>query len=402
MEKLNMTVPFTETQTMIRDSIRSAFESELAPLVHAIEAGEQSPVEPLRRVMTDLGVLGAGGLNDYVTNASEEDRLQQFIPRMLMIELSRLCVGMAVTWTVTRDLVGQTILSQGTAEQREKYGVPLRDFEIMGSWGLTEYTAGSAVFRDMKSTAKSDGDYYVLNGSKSFISNAPIADVFIIWALLEVDGRPTPRSFIVEAADEGITVGKPLVKMGMKSSLTAEVYLSDCRIPKDRLLDPSSRAREKISANESGRKNNFVSKERFGMQVMSYGIMERAFEIALKYARDRIVGGRAIGEYQLIQRRLARMYMALNNSHMLVWADVLAQQSHPFNTADNSVGKLYVSESGTMMTNEAIHILGGFGYLQEAEVERLYRDVKLIEIGSGTTEIQEITAGKWLLDNYQI
>lgn len=397
-----MITPFTETQRMIRDSIRTALEQEIGPIVNDLESGKILPFEPLRNVMTNIGVLGEEGLGTLGDISQDEAGLDLYIPRILIIELSRICAGLAASWTVNTGLVSSIIMKQGTEEQKIKYAHPLRNLEIVGSWGLTEYSAGSAAFRDMKTTAIRAGDSYILNGSKTFITNSPNADVFIIWAKLEEGGKQTPRAFIVERNDEGIDASRALVKMGMKSSPTGEVFLDDCTIPLDRLLEPSRTMSRSSNNKKTNTKKNWLSNERFGLQLISYGIMERAFEIALAYAREREVGGRTIGNYQLIQRRLARMYMNLNNAHNLIWSDLLSSKTIKANAADNSTGKLYVSEMGTWMANEAIHILGGFGYLQDGIVERLARDAKIVEIGSGTTEIQEITAGSWLLENYVI
>jgi alkylation response protein AidB-like acyl-CoA dehydrogenase len=148
-----------------------------------------------------------------------------------------------------------------------------------------------------------------------------------------------------------------------------------------------------------------LSRERIGLQAISYGILERAFEIALQYARDRHQGGQPIGNYQLVQRRLARMYMALTNARAYVFADIVASPAgRPLggSVADASVGKLYVAEMASYVATEAIHILAGNGYMEEFVVERLLRDAKLIELGGGTTEIQELTAGRWLVEHYEI
>jgi alkylation response protein AidB-like acyl-CoA dehydrogenase len=237
-----------------------------------------------------------------------------------------------------------------------------------------------------------DGDSYVLNGSKTFITNAPYADVFVVYAKLREGDGESVQAFIVERDDPGISTGKPFKKMGFRSSPTGEVFLNDCRIPADRILGGGIKERDHV------RKS--LANERMGLQIISYGLMERAFEIALQYARDRHQGGQAIGNYQLVQRRLARMYMHLANARAFVFGDVLAGRKRKQSVADVCVGKLYVAEMATQVTNDAIHILAGNGYMEEYVVERLARDAKLVELGGGTTEIQELTAGKWLVEEY--
>jgi alkylation response protein AidB-like acyl-CoA dehydrogenase len=237
-----------------------------------------------------------------------------------------------------------------------------------------------------------DGDHFVLNGTKTFITNAPYADVFVVYAKLDVGAEESVQAFIVEREDPGVSTGKPFKKMGFRSSPTGEVFLSDCRIPADRLLGGGIRERDHVRRS--------LASERLGLQLISYGIMERAFEIALEYSRQRRQGGRAIGTYQLMQRRLARMYMALLNARAFVFGDLRAGRQLPSNVADVCVGKLYVAEMASWVTQEAIHILAGNGYMEEYVVERLARDAKLIELGGGTTEIQELTAGSWLFEHY--
>src|SRR5438094_6741643 len=174
--------------------------------------------------------------------------------------------------------------------------------------------------------------------------------------------------------------------MGFKSSPTGEVFLSDCRIPADRLLggEPSAK----------GAVRDRLSRERIGLQAISYGLLERAFEIALKYARERHQGGQPIGQYQLIQRRIARMYMALANARSYVFADILSGRPLGGSVADASVGKLYVAEMATYVATEAIHLLAGNGYMEELVVERLRRGAQLIERGGGTAEGREPSAGR--------
>jgi alkylation response protein AidB-like acyl-CoA dehydrogenase len=306
--------------------------------------------------------------------------------------MSRVCAGMSLAHGATIGLAAGNIRSKGTAEQKKRWATPLLKLEKIGAWALTEPQAGSAAIRDMKATAVRDGDQYVLNGTKTFITNAPYADTFVVYAKLRQDGSSTVQAFICERGDPGLETGKPFKKMGFKSSPTGEVFLSDCRIPADRLLggEPSAK----------GAVRERLSRERVGLQAISYGILERAFEIALKYARERHQGGQAIGNYQLVQRRIARMYMALANARSYVFADILSGRPLGGSVADASVGKLYVAEMATYVATEAIHILAGNGYMEEYVIERLLRDAKLIELGGGTTEIQELTAGRWLVENY--
>lgn len=385
---------FSETQQAIRSTIREYLQREVDPLVPEMEAERLLPFGPIRKMIKDLG-LGAGGdLQQMIRESAPEEQLKLFVPRVLAIEMARVCAGMGLAHGASLGLFAGNVLSKGTPEQKEKWALPAMRFEKIGCWGLTEPGAGSAAIRDMKSTAVRDGDHWVLNGSKTFITNAPYADLFLVYARVKDETeKGRVEAFLLERGDPGLETGKPFHKMGFKSSPTGEIFLSDCRIPADRLLGGGA---TKTSVKER------LSRERIGLQAISYGIMERAFEIALAYARERKQGGRVIGQYQLIQRRLARMYLALANCRSYVFADFNARTPVEANIADVSVGKLYVAEMSSQVCTDAIHILAGNGYMEEYVVERLYRDAKLIELGGGTTEIQELTAGRWLVESYPL
>lgn len=385
---------FTETQQMIRQTMRDYLTREVEPLVPDMEAGALLPYEPIRKMVRDLGLGASGDLAQLIAESPPEEQLKRFVPRILAIEMARVCAGMGLSHGATIGLAGANIRRQGTPEQIERWAEPLMRLEKIGAWCLTEPQAGSAALRDMKSTAVRDGDCFVLNGSKTFITNAPYADIFVVYAKLRQNGTESVQGFVVERGDPGMTTGPPFKKMGFKSSPTGEVFLDDCRIPADRLLAGRRGKRPDVK--------HSLTRERVGLQAISYGIMERAFEIALQYARERKQGGRVIGDYQLIQRRLARMYMALANARAFVFGDLQGQADEAFSPADASVGKLYVAEMASFVAVEAIHILAGNGYMEEYIVERLVRDAKLIELGGGTTEIQELTTGRWLMAHYEV
>jgi alkylation response protein AidB-like acyl-CoA dehydrogenase len=263
--------------------------------------------------------------------------------------------------------------------------------ERIGSWGLTEPEAGSDALSGMRTTARRDGDHYVLSGSKTFITNAPYADVFLIYARVRGgvhDGAIQP--FIVERADQGLTTGPPMKKMGMRGSPTGEVFLDDVRIPADRLLGGGVRQRDHVKSS--------LTAERGGLSILSYGIAERCFEIARDYAKTRTQFGRRIADFQLVQQRLARMWVAVSNCRRIVYADWLAGRTLRESVADVCAGKLYCAEMGTFVAFEAIHVLAGNGYMEEYVVERLARDAKLIELGGGTTEMQILTIARQLLE----
>ena len=242
----------------------------------------------------------------------------------------------------------------------------------------------------MRTTARTDGDAYVLNGQKTFITNAPYADVFVIYAKLEENGSRAIQPFLVERGTSGLDTSKPFRKMGTHASPTGAVFLDQVRVPRENLLGGGVKERDHVK----GR----LAEERAGMPTLSLGLADRAFELALRYAKEREQFGQPIASFQLVQRRLARMYGLLCNMRSFVFADFLAGRRVRMAMADICAGKLFCCEAATQIAMEAVHILGGNGYMEEYEVERLARDAKLMELGGGTTEIQELTIARHLVN----
>ena len=306
------------------------------------------------------------------------------------VEMARVSPSFALSWGASTGLFGANVANKGTPEQVRDWAWPVLRSEKIGSWGLTEPGAGSDALSGMRTTARRDGDQWVLDGSKTFITNAPFADVFLVYARAhggDVDGTIQP--FLVDRSDAGVATGPPMKKMGMRGSPTGEIFLDSVRIPADRLLGGGVRQRDHV-------KSSLVA-ERGGLSVLSYGIAERCFEIARDYAKSRVQFGRPIAEFQLVQQRLARMWVAVSNCRRIVYADWLAGRPVRESAADVCAGKLYCAEMGTFVAFEAIHVLAGNGYMEEYVVERLARDAKLIELGGGTTEIQILTIAREIL-----
>ncbi len=383
----------TEMQRTVRNQFRKYMETELDPKTAAFESGEELPYAFVKKMIGDLGLdRGAdelertGGAPGNGDAREEEDDsemrgLMRFAQTQLAIEISRINPGFGMSWGCTVGLCGGNIRSKGTPEQIAKYVPPLMRGDKIGSWCLTEPGAGSDAFGSMRTTAKRDGDFFILNGSKTFITNGPHADTYLVYAKNAEDGGIQP--FIVERAYEGVSVGEPFKKMGMKSSPTSEVFFDNVPVPVENLLGGGVQDRDHVRKSLAG--------ERLGIAVMSYGIAERCFEIARDYAKVREQGGQPIANYQLVQNRLARMYVGLSNSRRIVYGE------RGDSILDACAGKLYVAEVGTSVAMDAIHILGGYGYMEEYVVERLARDAKLLELGGGTTEIQILTIARHLL-----
>lgn len=395
-----MDLELNETERLLRDTFRGWFGSELAPAVAAMEDGSLPPYDLMRRMHRELGLdamlaratgdpaapTAAGGGR----SAGLDARVGRYARTTFAVEMARVSPSFALSWGASTGLFGANVANKGTPEQVERWAMPVLRCEKIGSWGLTEPGAGSDALAGMRTTARRDGDHWVLDGSKTFITNAPHADVFLVYARVrggELDGTIQP--FLVDRADPGLSTGPPMRKMGMRGSPTGEVFLEEVRIPADRVLGGGVARRDHV-------KSSLVA-ERGGLSVLSYGIAERCFEIARDYARGRVQFGRPIADFQLVQARLARMWVAVSNCRRIVYADWLAGGSLRESAADVCAGKLYCAEMGSFVAFEAIHILAGNGYMEEYVVERLARDAKLIELGGGTTEMQILTIAREIL-----
>jgi alkylation response protein AidB-like acyl-CoA dehydrogenase len=378
-----------ETQQAIRDTARKIVERELKPQVPKLEHGEEPPYRCIKSLAAALGMGGGGEFAEAMASGAPEDHLEFFAPAVVAIEISRVCAGVLVSYGVSYGQVAGTIRKSGTPAQVERWVPGLMSGEVVGAWGLTEPGAGSDAFGSMATTARRDGDHFVLKGQKTFITNAPYAEVFVIYAKLEENGTRAIQPFLVERGTPGLETSKPFRKMGTHASPTGAVYLDDVRIPRENLLGGGVRDRDHVK----GR----LADERVGMPTLSLGLADRAFELALRYSKERQQFGQPIASFQLVQRRLARMYGLLCNMRSFVFADFLAGRKVRQSTADICAGKLFCCEAATEITMQSIHILGGNGYMEEYEVERLARDAKLMELGGGTTEIQELTIARNLL-----
>jgi len=393
-----MDTDLTDTERLLRDTFRGWFTSELTPQVAAMEAGTLTPYALMQTMHRALGLdamltrAAGGGTSggDAIPSGGLDANVARYARTTFVVEMARVSPSFALSWGASTGLFGANVLGKGTPEQVERFAMPVLRSERVGAWGLTEPGAGSDALSGMRTTARREGDHYVLNGSKTFITNAPYADVFLIYARVqggELDGSIRP--FIVERSDAGISTGPPMKKMGMRGSPTGEIFLDELRIPADRVLGGGVRQRSHVQSS--------LAAERGGLPVLSYGIAERCFEIARDYAKTRTQFGQPIAQFQLVQQRLARMWVALSNCRRIVYADWLAGRSLRESVADVCAGKLYCAEMGTFVAFEAIHILAGNGYMEEYVVERLARDAKLIELGGGTTEIQILTIARELL-----
>ncbi|HEY7440100.1 MAG TPA: acyl-CoA dehydrogenase family protein [Acidimicrobiia bacterium] len=398
---------WSEEQRMIRDAVRSFVEAEVRPQREELEFGDTPPYAVIRKLYQTFGMdeMARAGFKrriDAETNgeAADDDAERSGgsgagFMLMPIIELCRCSPGLVTAMGVSVGLAAGTIMSRGTVAQKERWALDLLTFEKVGAWAITEPDSGSDAFGRMQSTARRDGDEYVLNGSKTFITNGPYADTTVFICKLD-EGNPPPErkilSFVLDQGMDGFEQTKPMRKMGMHSSPTGMLFLDDVRAGKDRLLGET----EDVPYRE-GAKQAF-SIERTGVAAMSLGIIERCLELCIAYAKDTVRFDKPIGEHQLIQEKIARMEVHRLNVENLVFRTIeKAGAGAAMDLTEASAMKLYSARAAMEVALEAVQLFGGNGYMAEFEVEQLARDAKVLQIYAGTDEIQISQIARTLL-----
>ena len=397
-----------EQTQMIAGVIRQWCQNTLAPKIPALEHGEEMPFELMKKMAKTFGfdaMLG-GAVRKRLEKlrageASDPDKLMgeasknPMMMHVVVKELSRVSPGFAMGFGVSMGLVGGAIVSKGTPEQIERWGLPIATVQQIGSWCLTEPGAGSDAFGSMRTTATPDGSSYVLNGSKTFITNGPGADVFLVYAKID-RGEPEEArgvaTFIVEKGTPGVTVGAPFKKMGMRDSPTSEVFFDGVRLGVEHLLG----GREKGRGGRGDTKES-LGNERSGVPSMAWGIIERCYDASVAYVRERKQFGRPIGEFQAVQLKIADLFLKLrtveNIVFRLAWMQQAGKRDMPFINASKAMAAQLAVDAA--LTSIQIH--GGYGYMEELGLEKLARDAKLLELGAGTTDINLLAAARELI-----
>ncbi len=398
---IHIMIEWSEMHLAIRDAFQRFVEAEIKPNLQELEHGDTPPYAVLRKMVETFGLADmarARFAKDLAREARDpgapprerkpspeagNELAMQMIP---IIELCHYCPGMVTALGVSMGLTARAILSRGTRAQKERWALPLLTLETIGAWAITEPSSGSDAFGAMLSTARRDGDGYVLNGSKTFITNGPFADTVVFICKLDEGNEPKERkivSFILDKGMPGLTQSKPLRKMGLHSSPTGELFLEDVRVGKDRLIGET----EDVKA-RSGAKETFAS-ERTGVAAMALGIVLQCQKLSIDYAKTRVQFGRPIGEFQLIQLKLAKMEVARMNLQNLVFRQIeMASAGKSMALAEASACKLYAAQAAMDVCLEAVQLFGGNGYMAEYQVEQLCRDAKVLQIYGGTDEIQ--------------
>ena len=367
----------------IRRTVRDFAQGRIAPVADEMERTGEFPHEIIREA-ADLGLLGVPYPEEV--GGTGLDALAYAIT---IEELSRVSGSVGIIVSAHTSLGCNPIWLAGTDEQKERYLRPMASGRVLGAYGLTEPGAGSDS-RGTRTRARRDGDCWVLNGGKRFITNAGVAGTYIVTAVTDAPaGDGGISAFIVEADAPGFSIGRMEEKMGLHASNTGELIFTDCRIPLDNLLGPEGEGDKLFLKTLDG--------GRIGIAAMALGLAQAAYEAASAYAKERRQFNRPIGAFQGVAFMIADMATQIDAARLLTYrAAWLKDQGHSY-TTEAAMAKLYASEVAQRVTNDAIQVHGGYGYITEYRVERFLRDAKLTEIGEGTSQIQRLVIARNLL-----
>ncbi|KON86079.1 acyl-CoA dehydrogenase [Sporosarcina globispora] len=376
-----MNLRFTEEQEMMRKMVRDFAQTEIAPFVEKMEQGEFP-----REILSKMGELGLMGIPIPEKYGGSEMDFTSYI--IAIHELSRVSATVGVILSVHTSVGTNPILYFGTEEQKQKYIPKLAAGEYLGAFCLTEPSAGSDA-GSLKSRAVKDGDQYVINGSKVFITNAGEADVYIVFASTNPElGSKGISAFIVEKDTPGLVFGKDEHKMGLHGSRTLQLTFEDMRVPAENLLGNEGEGFKIAMAN--------LDAGRIGIASQALGIAEAAFEAAANYAKERVQFGKPIAAQQGVGFKLADMATSVEAAKLLIYRAADMRQRGVKCGLEASMAKLFASKAAVDVTTEAIQVFGGYGYTEDYPVERYFRDAKITEIYEGTSEIQRIVISKQL------
>ncbi|WP_030171300.1 MULTISPECIES: acyl-CoA dehydrogenase family protein [Actinomycetes] len=407
---------WSEEDLMVRDAVRGFIDKEIRPHIDELETGVLPPYDIIRNLLKTFGVdaMASDALekefarDEAVARGEAEPKTgsgggagMTSMGAILNIELSGVSLGIVASMGVSLGLTPSTIRSKGTLAQKKRWLPDLVTMNKVGAWAITEPDSGSDALGGMKTTVRRDGDNYILNGQKTFITNGPFADTAVVFAKLDEGDSSVDRrqrkvlTFVLDKGMEGFTQGKPFKKMGIMSSPTGELFFDNVKLDKDRLLGET----EEVGAKGGGEgaKAGFVL-ERVGIASLSLGIINECQRLCVEYAKQRTLWGKPIADLQLIQLKLAEMEVArINVQNMVFHALERSQAGKPVDLAEASAMKLYSSRTATEVAMEAVQLFGGNGYMAEYRVEQLARDAKSLMIYAGSNEVQITHVAKGVL-----
>ncbi|WP_210610788.1 acyl-CoA dehydrogenase [Priestia flexa] len=372
----------SEEHEMIRKMVRDFAKNEVGPTAEERDEEERFDRDIFRK-MSELGLTGIPWPEEYGGIGSD------YLAYCIAVEeLSRVCASTGVTLSAHTSLAGWPIFKFGSEEQKHKYLKPMAQGEKIGAYGLTESSAGSDA-GGMKTTAVKEGDFYVLNGSKIFITNGGEADIYVVFARTNPEEKQKGTSaFIVEKNTEGFSVGKKEKKLGIRSSPTTEIIFENCRVPKENLLGNEGDGFKIAMMTLDGGRN--------GIAAQAVGIAQGALDAAVAYAKERHQFGKPIIAQQGIAFKLADMATSIEAARLLTYqAAWLEGEGLPYGK-ESAMSKLYAGDTAMKVTTEAVQVFGGYGYTKDYPVERYMRDAKITQIYEGTQEVQRLVISRYL------
>jgi alkylation response protein AidB-like acyl-CoA dehydrogenase len=378
---MSMIPETSEESKILKESIRNFAETEIAPHVMEWDEAQKFPLEIVPK-MAEMGILGAIIPPDF---SGAGLSYPEYV--IVVEELSRIDGSIGLFVAAHNSLCTNHINLFGSEEQKRRFLPDLASGRKIGAWGITESGSGSDA-GSMRTTAVKDGNHYVLNGSKHFTTNASVAGTYVVMAITD-PRKKNISAFVLDRDIPGLSIGKKENKLGMRASDTASVILEDCRVPAENLLGREGGAfRDCMRILDGGR---------ISIAALGVGMAQGAFEQALKYAKERRQFGKAISEFQVIRFKLADMATEIDAARLLTLRAAALKQEGKETTRESSMAKLYSSEVAVKVANEAVQILGGYGFIKDFPVEKYYRDVKLCTIGEGTSEIQRMIIARKIL-----
>jgi len=370
-------------QTLLKQTVARFVETEVIPRAAETDELERFPQENFQ-TMAELGLFGIS-----IPEANGGSGADFLSCVLVMEELARGCVSTANTFGAHAVLCTENIYRNGNEAQREKYLPDLIGGRKIGALAITEPEAGSDAL-SMRTRAVRRGDRYVLNGAKMFITNGPVADVLVVYAKTDPEAGPRGiTAFIVEKGFPGFRTGKTLKKMGVRGSPTGELIFEDCEVPAENVLLEENQGLKVLM--------NGLDRERIVYSIAPIGVAQGAFDVAFRYAQDRVQFGQPIIGFQMIQEMVAEMATDIQTGRLLAyWAATQADSGRRV-SLEASYAKFFCSQAGMRVVDRALQMLGGYGFIREFPIERMYRDVKGIEFGAGTTQVQKLIIVRELL-----
>ncbi|PIQ16599.1 MAG: acyl-CoA dehydrogenase [Flavobacteriales bacterium CG18_big_fil_WC_8_21_14_2_50_32_9] len=378
-----MNFEYTENQRMIADMIKNFAEKEIRPNIMKWDETQEFPVEVFKK-LGELGLMGAVVPQEYGGSGMTYN---EYV--VVVSEISKVCGSIGLSVAAHNSLCTNHIYMFGNEEQRKKWLPKLATAEWIGAWGLTEHNTGSDA-GGMSTTAKQDGDYWVLNGAKNFITHAISGNVAVVIARTGEKGTSrNMTAFVIEKGTPGFSSGKKENKLGMRASETAELIFADCRVHKNNVLGNVGEGF--IQAMQ------ILDGGRISIASLGLGIAKGAYEAALAYSKEREQFNQPISQFQAIAFKLADMATEIDAAELLIYEAAYLKDAHKDVTKVSAMAKYYSSEVAVRVSTDAVQIFGGYGYTKDFPVEKFYRDSKLCTIGEGTSEIQKLVISREIL-----